>query len=149
MFKQLIGSASEKVKNTIERGAVIKFADAIGDRNPLFINEEAGASSNYKRNLAPPTFPITLNYGIIEGLELPKKGLIHGEQSFRYSKPLFVDDVVFCSAKLVNYREREGSGGRMGMLTIERMGETAEGELIFTMKQTVIITEAVRKVMNV
>lgn len=149
MFEQLIGSASAKVKNTIERGAVVKFAEAIGDRNPLFINEEAGANSIYKRNPASPTFPITLNYGTIEGLELPKKGLIHGEQSFRYSKPLFVDDVVFCSAKLVNYKERAGSGGKMGMLTIERMGETAEGELIFTMKQTVIITEAVRKVMNV
>ncbi|QNG58463.1 MaoC family dehydratase N-terminal domain-containing protein [Bacillus sp. PAMC26568] len=149
MFKQLIGSASVSVKNTIERGAVIKFADAIGDLNPLFINEEAGENSKYKRNLAPPTFPITLNYGTIEGLELPKKGLIHGEQSFRYNIPLFVGDIVFCSARLVNYKERSGSGGRMGMLTIERMGESAEGELIFTMKQTVIITEAVRKVMNV
>ncbi len=149
MFIQFIGSASEKVKNTIERGAVIKFADAIGDLNPLFINEEVGANSNYKRNLAPPTFPITLNYGIIEGLELPKKGLIHGEQSFRYNKPLFVGDIVFCSARLSNYKERLGNGGSMGMLTIEKMGETAEGERIFTMKQTVIITEAVRKVMNV
>lgn len=149
MFKHLIGSASEKVENSIERGAVRKFADAIGDANPLFIDEEAGTRSKYKRNLAPPTFPVTLNYGTIEGLELPSKGLIHGEQSFHYEKPLFVGDTVYCSSKLVNYRERTGSGGSMGMLTIERMGETKNGELIFTMKQVIIITEAVRKVMRV
>lgn len=149
MFKHLIGSASEKVKNSIEQGAVRKFAEAIGDENPLFIDEAAGACSKYKRNLAPPTFPVTLSYGTIEGLKLPSKGLIHGEQSFHYEKPLLVGDTVYCSSKLVNYRERKGSGGNMGMLTIERLGETEEGDLIFSMKQVVIINEAVRKVMNV
>ncbi|USK26530.1 MaoC family dehydratase N-terminal domain-containing protein [Bacillus sp. CMF21] len=149
MFKHLIGSASEKVKNSIEQGTVRKFAVAIGDENPLFIDEAAGARSKYKRNLAPPTFPVTLSYGTIEGLKLPSKGLIHGEQSFHYEKPLLVGDTVYCSSKLVNYRERKGSGGSMGMLTIERLGETEEGDLIFSMKQVVIINEAVRKVMNV
>ncbi|MFY0758447.1 MaoC family dehydratase N-terminal domain-containing protein [Metabacillus dongyingensis] len=149
MFKHLIGSASERVKNAIEQGTVRKFAEAIGDENPLFIDEAAGARSKYKRNLAPPTFPVTLSYGTIEGLELPSKGLIHGEQSFHYEKPLLVGDTVYCSSKLVNYRERKGSGGSMGMLTIERLGETEEGDLIFSMKQVVIITEAVRKVMSV
>ncbi|WHZ55754.1 MaoC family dehydratase N-terminal domain-containing protein [Metabacillus hrfriensis] len=149
MFKHLIGSASEKVKNSIEKGTVRKFAVAIGDENPLFIDEAAGARSKYKRNLAPPTFPVTLSYGTIEGLKLPSKGLIHGEQSFHYEKPLLVGDTVYCSSKLVNYRERKGSGGSMGMLTIERLGETEEGDLIFSMKQVVIINEAVRKVMNV
>jgi acyl dehydratase len=149
MFKHLIGSASEKVKNSIEQGTVRKFAEAIGDENPLFIDEAAGARSKYKRNLAPPTFPVTLSYGTIEGLKLPSKGLIHGEQSFHYEKPLLVGDTVYCSSKLVNYRERKGSGGSMGMLTFERLGETEEGDLIFSMKQVVIITEAVRKVMSV
>jgi acyl dehydratase len=149
MFKHLIGSVSEKVKNSIEQGTVRKFAEAIGDENPLFIDEAAGSHSKYKRNLAPPTFPVTLSYGTIEGLKLPSKGLIHGEQSFHYEKPLLVGDTVYCSSKLVNYRERKGSGGSMGMLTIERLGETEEGDLIFSMKQVVIITEAVRKVMSV
>jgi acyl dehydratase len=149
MFKHLIGSVSEKVKNSIEQGTVRKFAEAIGDENPLFIDEAAGSRSKYKRNLAPPTFPVTLSYGTIEGLKLPSKGLIHGEQSFHYEKPLLVGDTVYCSSKLVNYRERKGSGGSMGMLTIERLGETEEGDLIFSMKQVVIITEAVRKVMSV
>ncbi|MDQ0859269.1 MaoC family dehydratase N-terminal domain-containing protein [Bacillus sp. V2I10] len=149
MFKHLIGSASEKVKNSIEQGTVRKFAEAIGDENPLFIDEAAGARSKYKRILAPPTFPVTLNYGTIEGLKLPAKGLIHGEQSFHYEKPLLVGDTVFCSSRLVNYKERTGRGGSMGMLTIERLGETEEGDLIFSMKQVVILTEAVRKVMSV
>ncbi|MGG4489236.1 MaoC family dehydratase N-terminal domain-containing protein [Metabacillus idriensis] len=149
MFKHLIRSASERVKNSIELGAVRRFAEAIGDPNPLFIDEQAGLLSRYERNLAPPTFPVILDYGTIEGLNLPSKGLIHGEQSFHYEKPLLVGDTVYCSSKLVNYRERTGSGGNMGMLTIERTGETKDGELLFTMKQVVIITEAVRKVMSV
>lgn len=61
MLKESIGKRSDKVKNTIERGAVRKFAEAIGDSAPIFIDEQTGAASRYKQNVAPPTFPVTFD----------------------------------------------------------------------------------------
>ncbi|MEK3808689.1 MaoC family dehydratase N-terminal domain-containing protein [Bacillus sp. FSL H8-0547] len=148
MYKHLIGSASDKVKNTVESGAIRRFALAIGDENPLYTDTDAGEKSAFRRNIAPVTFPVTLNYGTIEDLNLPSKGLIHGEQAFHYERPLYAGETILCSSKLSNCKERSGNGGSMVILTIERTGETEKGEVIFTMTQSVIMTEAARKGMT-
>ncbi|WP_066253642.1 MaoC family dehydratase N-terminal domain-containing protein [Neobacillus drentensis] len=147
MFKDRIGKQSNKVKNVVERGAVKKFAEAIGDLDPIYFDEETGENSRYKANLAPPTFPRTFDYGDIEGLNLPNKGLIHGEQTFHYERPLRVGEEVFCFAKVKNYFEKKGNFGEMGFLVIENYGEDVSGALIFSSTSTVVISEAVRKVL--
>lgn len=78
MFQDAVGKKSTKVKNVVERGLVKRFAEAIGDVNPLYLDEEVGKASRYGTNIAPPTFPRTFDYGEVKGLQLPKKGLIHG-----------------------------------------------------------------------
>lgn len=144
MFEHTIGKRSEKVKNRVERGAVKKFAEAIGDLHPIYTDEE-----NYSRNIAPPTFPRVFDYGDIEELYLPNKGLIHGEQNYHYERPLFVEEEILCYAEVEDYYERSGKSGNMGFLKVKRYGEDPEGKLIFSEEQVVIITEAVRKGMTV
>ncbi|MDQ0162696.1 MaoC family dehydratase N-terminal domain-containing protein [Aeribacillus alveayuensis] len=148
MLEGLIGKCSNKVKNIVERGAVKKFAEAIADPHPIFIDEETGKKSRYQSNIAPPTFPRVFDYGVIEGLNLPKKGLIHGEQTYHYERPLFVGEEIFCYSKIENYVEKKGNSGLLGFLIIQSFGEDRTGRTIFTSKQTVIITETVRKEMT-
>ncbi|WP_044747773.1 MaoC family dehydratase N-terminal domain-containing protein [Bacillus alveayuensis] len=149
MLAEHIGKCSNKVKNTVERGAVKKFAEAIGDPHPIYFDEETGKKSRYKNNIAPPTFPRVFDYGVIDGLKLPSKGLIHGEQTFHYERPLLVGEEIVCYSKVENYYEKKGSHGELGFLVIKSYGEDLSGQIIFTSKQTVIITEAVRKGMIV
>lgn len=148
MFKDCIGKQSKKVKNIVERGAVKKFAEAISDPHPIFTNEETGRQSRYKQNIAPPTFPMTFDYGTIENLVLPNKGLIHGEQNYHYVRPLLVGEEINCYQEVKEYFEKEGKLGNMGFLVLKRYGEIKAGEMIFTDEQIVIINEAVRKVMS-
>ncbi|WP_042347535.1 MaoC family dehydratase N-terminal domain-containing protein [Bacillus massiliigorillae] len=147
MFENVIGKRSEKVKNIVERGAVKKFAAAIGDLHPIYIDEEFGKLSRYKQNIAPPTFPRVFDYGHIEELQLPSKGLIHGEQTYHYERPLFIGEEIQCYTEVKGYSEKTGSNGKMGILVLTSAGEDMNGQIIFTSKQVVIITEAVRKVM--
>lgn len=147
MFQQHIGKRSKKVKNMVERGAVKKFAEAIGDLHPIFVDEETGRNSRYNRNIAPPTFPRVFDYGTIEGLNLPNKGLIHGEQTYHYERPLLVGEEIICYSEVKNYFEKKGTHGEMGFLVLESFGEDEMGKVVFTSTQTVIITEAVRKVL--
>lgn len=147
MYKDFIGKQSTKVRNVIERGAVKKFAEAIGDAHPIFIDEQVGNASRYKTNIAPPTFPRVLEYGSIDGLVLPEKGLIHGEQIYEYERPLRVGEEIYCYSKVDNYVEKKGSTGTMGFLTISENGEDKNGNPIFSSRLVVIITEAVRKAM--
>ncbi len=146
MWKEFIGRRSEPVRNAVERGAVRKFAEAIGDGNPLYLDEEAASRSRHGRMIAPPTFPFTLDYGRIPGLPLPESGLIHGEQSFTYERPLFVGEEILCYTTLEDAYEKKG--GTLHFLVFDRIGEDLEGERIYTATSVFIITEAVRKEME-
>ncbi len=128
----------------MERGAVKKFAEAIADPNPLYVDEAAAEKSRYGRLLAPPTFPRTFGYGHIEGLKLPDAGMIHGEFCISYSRPLFVGDELFCRLTLKDSYDKEGRRGMLGFLVFERAGEDPEGNPVFTTNDTVVVTEAVR-----
>ncbi len=149
MYRAFIGEKSQRIKNTIERGAVKQFSHSIGDAHPIFVDEAYGKQSRYGRNIAPATFPRILEYGAIARLKLPEKGLIHGEQTYHYQRPLFVGEELYCYTKVTDYYEKTGKNGLMGFLVVERYGEDTSGELIFTEKAVTIITEAVRKAMKV
>ena len=148
MFNDQVGKRSTKVKNVVERGAVKKFAEAIGDLHPIYFDEETGRNSRYQNNIAPPTFPRTFDFGEIEGLYLPNKGLIHGEQTFHYERPLVVGEEILCYSEVKKYFEKKGNFGEMGFLIVENVGEDLSGNIIFRSTSTVVISEAVRKVLT-
>lgn len=148
MYSNLIGKKSNKVKNSVERTLVKRFAESIGDPHPIYLDEEFGKKSRHGTNIAPPTYPRVFDYGVVEGLKLPSKGLIHGEQVYQYERPLLVDEELYCFTEIKDYYEKEGKAGVMSFLEVERRGETKNGDLIFTEKMVTIITEAVRKAMN-
>jgi acyl dehydratase len=148
MFREFIGKKSTSVLNIVERGAVKKFAEAIGDLNPLYLNEEKAKKSVHKSLIAPPTFPKTFEYGVIPGLEFPPKGLIHGEQVFEYERPLFVGDELYCYIELLDVYEKQGSRGKLMFVVTERNGNLTSGEPIFTTRQSTIFTDKVREGMQ-
>lgn len=148
MLKAYIGKTSEPIINVIERGAVQKFALAIGDSNPLFTDPEYAKKTVYQGDIAPPTFPYTLNYGRIKDIPLPTKGLIHGEQTFEYKRPLKVGEEVKCYLKLEDFYEKKGSKGTLSFAVMSKIGEDLEGNTIFNSRTVTVITEAVWKEMT-
>jgi acyl dehydratase len=144
-FERFVGHRSEVVVNIVEKGAVRKFAEAIGDPNPLYVDEEAAKASRYGGLIAPPTFPRTFDYGEVNALGSPGQGYIHGEHRIRYERPLFVGEDIMCYTEVKDYYEKEGREGSLGFLISERVGESLEGERIFAMLDTAVLTPAMRK----
>lgn len=145
MFEAVIGKRSKKILNIVERGAVKKFAEAVGDPHPLYFDVEFGKKSRYAANITPPTFPQVFDYGTVEGLRLPEAGLIHGEQSFVYRRPLRVGEAVYGYTVVESYVEKPARSGKLGFLTLKRVGEDAQGEEVFHSRSVIILTEAVRR----
>ncbi|GMA57147.1 acyl dehydratase [Alicyclobacillus sacchari] len=137
-FLPLVGVWSKPVKNEVEKGAIRKFAQAIGDGNPLYHDEEAATKSRYGRLVAPPTFSRTFDYGQIPHLVLPVAGLIHGEQSYVFHRPILAGDVLYASQGLVDVKERSGKLGRMIILVFSYKVENEAGDLVQTSTSTVI-----------
>lgn len=145
LFEDRIGQRSEPVENPVERVAVRRFAEAIGDPSPIYTDPEAARRSPHGGLIAPPTFPRTFEYGSVPGVELPPAGPIHGSHRTVYERPLYVGENVWCRVELKQSFDREGRTGRLGFLVFERTGETIAGERVFTFDDTVIVTEKVRE----
>ena len=148
LYAGFVGLRSEPVRNLVERGAVRRFAEAIADPSPLYVDEDVAANSRYGALLAPPTFPRTFDYGRIEGLDLPPAGLIHGEFRISYERPLLVGEELMCRMELKDSYDKQGRGGLLGFLVFERTGEALDGERVFTTNDVVLVTEAVRRVID-
>lgn len=146
LWKANVGEISEPVWNVVERGAVRKFAEAIGDPHPLFVDEAVAKESRYGGLIAPPTFPRTFEYGEIRGMGWPEGGMIHGEHLIRYEGgPLCVGEEVYCYTALKDYYEKQGRGGLLGFVVVERSGEGPDGARRFTMQDVAVVTPALRR----
>lgn len=148
-WKSLVGERSEPVENLVERGAVRKFAEAIGDPNPLYVDEEAAKRSRYGALITPPTFPRTFEYGKLSDMDWPEAGMLHGEHRIRYEGlPLRVGEEVLCYTLFEDYYEKEGKGGLLGFIIMQRFGESPDGVRRFTMHDVAVVTPALRKALD-
>ncbi|WP_067466608.1 MaoC family dehydratase N-terminal domain-containing protein [Actinomadura macra] len=114
----------------ISRVKIREFADAIGDPNPVYRDQEAAKAAGHSDVIAPPTFPIVVSFGN-NALADPELGLnfamvVHGEQRFEYTRPLRAGDVVTCESTITEIR----SIGNNEKMVIETDVRTVEGELL-------------------
>ena len=90
----LVGKEYPPYAVTVERVKIKEFARAIGDLNPLYLDDRIGAASPWGDIIAPPTFAITLKdetadtAAFLKELGTEISRILHGEQEFEYFRPL-------------------------------------------------------------
>ena len=88
-MRDAIGVESEPVTHEVEKGAIIKFAQAIGDDNPLFIDEEAARQTRYGGLIAPPTFLRSMPSGrSTVSVSSPYPAALDGGSDWEYVDPV-------------------------------------------------------------
>jgi acyl dehydratase len=116
----------------VTRVKIKEFADAIGDLNPVYRDQDAAKAAGHPDVIAPPTFPIVVS---MSGSSLtdPELGLnyamvVHGEERFEYRRPLRAGDVITCESTISGIQ----SIGRNERLDIQTVITTIEGEHVCT-----------------
>ncbi len=139
--KSLIGRESEPVLQEVERGAVRRLAEALGDPNPLYTEEEAARVTGYAGLLAPPTFPAVLavNERFRHSLDLGTRSLLHSEQQFEYGRPIVAGDRIIVRNRVADVQEKSGPSGPMDVIVVEAEGRSPEGELFFRSRETLVL----------
>jgi acyl dehydratase len=109
-----INVESEPYVNEIEKGAIIKFARAIGDSNPLFTDEEVARNSRYGGLIAPPTFLRSLRTGPLKAhVNSPYSANLDGGSEWEYFEPVRVGDHITVTTYVTDMFERAGRLGNM------------------------------------
>jgi acyl-CoA synthetase (AMP-forming)/AMP-acid ligase II/acyl dehydratase len=91
----------------VTRLAVERFADAIGDPNPLWRDRMVAERSPYGRPIAPPSFVM----GCFSGLQFgwPGLGSFHSSTDITFYRPIFVGDTITASCRYEGFDEPRAS----------------------------------------
>jgi len=118
----------------VGREKVREFAAAIGDPNPVYSDVFAARALGYADVIAPPTFAIVLSLKAAEAVMFdPELGLdysrvVHGQQSFTYTRPIVAGDELEVSTVIEDIRTVAGND----MLTTKGIITTVAGETVAT-----------------
>jgi N-terminal half of MaoC dehydratase len=153
-------------KFPIEAGAILLFARAVGDTNPIYADADYAAKTEIGSIIAPPTF-------IQSGAQFdpdyplrPKPGQpwfgsgrnptgipptpgsgnamaagLHAEQEFTYHRHLRPGDVLSASSRPGEQWERQGRSGKLVFSSSFTDYRDQNGELVITAKSVGVRTE--------
>ena len=99
----------------VSREKIREFADEIGDTNPLYRDPEAAREAGHPDVIAPPTFLTIINLASINAIVTdPELGLdysrmVHGDQGFAYTRPVFAGDVLEVTTHIDGIMARAGN----------------------------------------
>lgn len=150
---KFIGQPTGTTTYIVERGAIARFAEAVGDPNPLYLDEEYAKNSKYGSIIAPPGFfgwPVrrarsSQEPEVIAGarggpnfaaIDLPR--VLDGGIEYDFIKPVKAGDVLTATSEIKDIRERTGSTGRMAFLIRETTYTNQDGEIVAKARSTSI-----------
>ena len=132
-----VGVESEPATHLVEAGAILKFALAIGDPNPVFNDEEAARDSRYGGLIAPPTFLRSMGPGPLKAqVRSPYSANLDGGSEWEYFEPVRAGDRITVTAKVVGISERQGRLGNMVFTTRETRYVNQSGNVAATQRST-------------
>src|SRR5699024_10334859 len=137
--ESVIGLTSEPFIFEVEKGHIRKFADSIGDSDPLYRDEEYADKTTYGGIIAPPTSPIAIaSEGGEMRMKLDTSRMLHGEQSLMYERVIRAGDKLRCQVKVSDVCEKEGKSGKMQFLILDTEMKDEEGKLVVTTRMNII-----------
>ena len=137
-YLPFIGKKSERLYHRVSADSIRAFAQAIGEENPVYFDEEYAKTTKYGRMIAPPTYCLSLKTADIPGLWIAPVGRIHAGQRFIWNRPIFADEIVSIEQVITNTFEKTGKKGQMIFLEQTKNVYDAEENLICSFIVTTI-----------
>ncbi|MEN2981972.1 MAG: MaoC family dehydratase [Thermus sp.] len=122
---------------TLSEAHVALFVGAVGDTNPLHVDEAYAQRSRFGGRIAQGILVAGLISTVI-GTKLPGRGAIYLSQTLRFLKPTRLGDTVTATAVVKAVREREKGGL---VLTLDTFCENQRGERVLE-GEAVVLYEA-------
>jgi acyl dehydratase len=142
-MKQIINVESESSVYEIEKEPIRRWAESIGDSNPLYHDEEYARECEYYSLVAPPGFIAQYAFPIKRGkpviLPEPKrafKNRLNGGTEYEFFKPIQAGDVITAKTKFIDIRERKGRLGPMLITVRETTYKNKKGEIVAKLRGT-------------
>ena len=148
-MRAAIGVESEPSIREVEKGAIRRFAEAVGDPNPLYHDEESAAKSKHGAMICPPSFFgwVVRSGRTARTFESPFTRVFNGGNEYEFFKPIKAGDVLTTTSKIADMYERQGGPqtGRMLFTISETTFKNQDGEIVAKSRGTGISYEGPRQ----
>ena len=138
-----IGMSLRPAVLAIERGRLRFFAQAIGETDPVYLDETAARAAGYPDLPAPPTFLFAaeLDAGsivaMLDELGIPLDRILHGEQGFTYRAPVCAGDTVTVTARISDIYTRKG--GALEFIVKDATVTNQHGTEVAAMRSVIVV----------
>ncbi|TBR45057.1 MaoC family dehydratase [Marinomonas agarivorans] len=104
-FSQLEINQTEEIIRTVSQQDIQMFADITGDNNPVHLDAEFAATTQFKKPIAHGMFGAGLISAVI-GTKLPGPGCIYLDQELKFRAPIYIDSEITTRVTVVEKNER-------------------------------------------
>jgi len=146
---KFVGKTSAPEVLEVERGSSKRYAIAVDEQNPYYIDDEFARCSRYGAVIAPPGFfgwPVKqpspmipeIAQEVIDALkEAGFSNLLDGECEFQFVLPIRSGDLLTCQRTVTDIYSRPGSSGReMVFCTLTSRFLNQNGDLVTVLRHT-------------
>lgn len=141
---ELAGKAYPPYEYEAGREKIREYAYAVGDENPIYLDEDAAKKAGFDGLVAPPMFAVVYSAGAMRQAILdPELGinlmmLVHGSQEFEWHEVVLSGDVITTTATLDQVYEK----ANMDFVAVKSESVNQDGKLVATGLWTEIVRRA-------
>lgn len=141
--RRLVGAGGALRRVRVEAGQLRSFAQAIGETDPVYTDEQAARAAGHRALPAPLTFGIVLESLApdpavsLDALKIPVEKLLHGEQEFRCYRTIYAGDMITLETRIANIYEKKG--GVLEFVEWQTMARNDAGELMHEARNVCVI----------
>ena len=141
--RKFIGYQLKPSVLTVDRTRLQFFAKAIGEKDPVYVDPAAAKAAGYADVPAPPTFLFAAeldsgaNDQLLADLDIPLAKLLHGEQSFRYLKPVCAGDTVTVQSIITDIYDKKG--GKLEFAVKDSKVTNQREELVAELRTVLVV----------
>lgn len=133
----------------VDRSTIRRYAQAISDFNPLYLDDEFARQSKYGGIVAPPTYIFDVSHDTFaeigeDGRDLtrvtvPGMNAVRGGNEYEFYEPAKPGDVVNRRRKVIDIYEKEGKkAGKILFITYETTYVNQKGTVLGICRETMM-----------
>jgi len=140
-MRAAVGVESEPSFYEIEKEPIRRWAESIGDSNPLYRDEEYARKKGYRSIIAPPGFVGQYAFPVKSGgskryFTTPLVRNLNGGNEYEMFAPVQAGDKLSATSKLADIYERKGKFGTMLFTIMETTFKNQNDELVAKVRYT-------------
>jgi acyl dehydratase len=145
---KLIGKEVPLTTVTVNAEDIRKFAEAMEDLNPLYLDVESARAAGYPNVIAPPLFCMKMRGGPMKP-EVPlEAGLasVHAGQDIEFADEIYAGQTYTITAKIAEAYEKTGRSGPLGIIVREVDIKDANGNKVVVLRERQIVRSPEKKI---